>query len=269
MSCLSGTISYPVIKIDGKSHEIIKVEDPVIEEIALTLFLNGHELITMSASVGEEKFLAAGFLAAEGIIKEAGEIKSIETDSINGIIRVETYTKEIIPEKLFLKRCMTACRGKRRSEFSFTDAGLTIKKTTGSVLLSPQDIMTYSQMLDDNSRLFKTTGGVHGGALAENGRFVLLCFDISRHNVFDKIYGRCLLEGIPTQNKTMVFTGRVSTEILIKLSKMNIPVIIACSAPTSLALDIAEALDITVIGFARGERLNIYTHPHRVYSRLA
>ena len=264
MSCLPGTIPYPVIKIDGKNNEIITVEDPVIEEITLALFLNGQELITMSASVGEEEFLAAGFLAAEGIINEAGEIKSIEADRVNGIIRVETHKEETIPEKLFLKRCLTACRGKGRNEYSFTGDDFTIKKTKGSVFLTPRDIMVYSQMLEDNSRLFHATGGVHGGALAENGRFILLSFDIGRHNVFDKIYGRCLLEGIPTQNRIMVFTGRVSTEILIKLSKMNIPVIIACSAPTSLALGMAEALDITVVGFARGERMNIYTHPHRV-----
>ena len=264
MTRLSGTISYPVIKIDGKNNEIIRVDDPVIEEIALSLFLNERELTTMSASAGEEEFLAAGFLAAEGIIKEAGEIKSIEADRVNGIIRVETHKEDAVPEKLFLKRSLAACCGKGRKEFSFTGDDSTLKKTTGAVCLTLREIMTYSQMLEDNSRLFHATGGVHGGALAENGRFVLLSFDIGRHNVFDKIYGRCLLEGIPTQNKTMVFTGRVSAEILIKLSKMNIPVIIACSAPTSLALDMAEALDITVVGFARGERMNIYTHPHRV-----
>jgi len=268
MNSLPGTISYPVIKIDGKNNRIIRVDDPVIEEITLALFLNGQELVIMSASAGEEEFLAVGFLAAEGIIKEAGEIKSIEADRINGIIRVETYKIETLPEKLFLKRRLSACRGKGRNEFSFTGDDSSIKKTTGSVFLSPREIMAYSQMLEDNSGLFHTTGGVHGGALAENGRFILHSFDVGRHNVFDKIYGRCLLEGIPAHNKTMVFTGRVSTEIIIKLSKMNIPVIIACSAPTSLALDMAEALDITVVGFARGERMNIYTHPHRVLTRI-
>jgi FdhD protein len=264
MSVFPGTIFRPVIKITGKNKEITTINEPVIEEIPLTIFLNGQELITMLASVGEEEFLAAGFLAMEGIIKEAGEIKSIETDTSNGIIRVETYAGATRPEKLFLKRYLTACHGKGRSGFSSAADTFAVEKVTGAVSLTLQDIMTYSQMLDDNSRLFQATGAVHGGALAENGRLVFLSFDIGRHNVFDKIYGRCLVEGISTQNKIMVFTGRVTAEILIKLSKMNIPMIIARSAPTSLALEMAESLGITVIGFARSERLNVYTHAQRV-----
>ena len=261
---LPGTISYPAIKVSGKNKEIAAVDESVIEEMPLTIFFNGHEMITILASVGEEEFLTTGFLASEGIIKEVGEIKAIKTDELRGIVSVETYTGEAAPEKLFLKRYLTACCGKGRSGFSYASDAVTAKKVTGSVSLTLQDITNYSQILESNSKLFQATGAVHGGALVEGGRLIFFSFDIGRHNVFDKIYGRCLVEGISTQNKIMVFTGRVSSEILIKLSKMNISIIIARSAPTSLALNMAEAFGITVIGFARGERMNIYTHAHRV-----
>jgi FdhD protein len=264
MSFSPGTTSRPVIKVAGNNKETITIDEPIIEEVPLTIFLNGQELITMLASAGEEAFLAAGFLASEGIINEAGEIKSVETDVSTGIIKVETYTGATRPEKPFLKRYLTAFRGKGRNGFNFDDDVFNMKKAADSVSLTLRDITAYSQMLEDNSRLFQATGAVHGGALAENGQLVFFSFDIGRHNVFDKIYGRCLVEGISTQNKIMVFTGRVTAEILIKLIRMSIPMIIARSAPTSLALEMAESLGITVIGFARGDRLNIYTHPRRI-----
>lgn len=259
-----GTISYPVLKIFGGNKDIITTDEPIVEEAPITIFLNGKELITMLASVGEEQFLATGFLASEGIIEKVDDIKAIDVDNLSGIIKVDTHAGESAAEKLFLKRYLTACCGKGRSAFNFANDVLTVKKITSSLILTPQDIMEYSQMLEDQSKLFQATGAVHGGALAEDGQFIFLSFDIGRHNVFDKIYGQCLIKGISTDNKIMVFTGRVSSEIILKISKMNIPIIIARSAPTSLALDMAEELGITVIGFARGERLNIYTHAQRV-----
>jgi FdhD protein len=257
-----GARMYPALKVAG--GEVRPGEELVIEEAPLTIFLNGRELITVLASRGEENFLATGFLASEGIIKEAGDIKSMEIDTLAGLIQVETQAGEVRPEKLFLKRYLTACCGKGGGGFNFASDAAAARKVDGSVSVTLLDIMNYSQMLEDNSQLFKATGAAHGGALVEGGRLVFFSFDIGRHNVFDKIYGRCLMEGIPTRNKIMVFSGRVSSEILIKLSKMNIPIIIARSAPTSLALDLAEEQGITVIGFARGRRLNIYTHRQRV-----
>lgn len=262
MDALRGTDTYQVIKICGQN--VTKTQEPVIEELPLTIYLNGKELVTMLAAAGEENYLVTGFLAAEGIIRDISEIQEIDIDVLQGLIRVTTTSGETVAEKMFLKRYLTACCGKGRSAFYFANDVLTARVVNTSITITPEQAMHYSALLEAASETFRLTGGVHSGALASDGKLVCWSQDIGRHNVFDKLYGRCLIEGITTHDKVLVFSGRVSSEILLKVSKMNISVIIARSAPTSLALDMADELGVTVIGFARGERLNIYTHPERV-----
>ena len=88
--------------------------------------------------------------------------------------------------------------------------------------------------------------------------------DIGRHNAVDKIFGECLLNGIPTEGRIMVTSGRISSEILLKVSRRNIPIIISKSAPTDLGVKLANELGITLLGFARGKRANVYTNDWRV-----
>jgi len=262
MDALTGTVNYPVIKVHGQ--EIVKTEEPVIEEIPLTIYLNGKELVTMLAAAGEENCLVIGFLATEGIIQKVDDIKSIDINLAQGVIHVTTVSGEVAAEKMFLKRYLTACCGKGRTAFYFANDVLTAKTVNTNLRITPGEIIRYSELLEATSETFRLTGGVHGGAMAAEGKLIYWSQDVGRHNVFDKLYGRCLLDGNSTQDKVLIFSGRVSSEIVLKVSKMNISIIIARSAPTTLALDMAEELGVTVIGFARGERLNIYTHSERI-----
>ncbi|WP_371371585.1 formate dehydrogenase accessory sulfurtransferase FdhD [Sporomusa aerivorans] len=262
MDALRGTANYQVVKIDGQN--VTRTDEAVVEEIPLTIYLNGKELVTMLAAAGEEKYLVIGFLATEGIIQNINDIKTIDIDMLQGVIHITTHAGEIAAEKMFLKRYLTACCGKGRSAFYFANDVLTAKTVSADLTLTPEEAMRYSELLEAASATFRLTGGVHGGALAAAGKLVCWSQDIGRHNVFDKLYGRCLTEGISTHDKVLVFSGRVSSEILLKVSKMNISVIIARSAPTSLAIDMAEELGVTVIGFARGQRLNVYSHKERI-----
>ena len=118
--------------------------------------------------------------------------------------------------------------------------------------------------LEEKSLTFKNTGGVHSCALCSQESIEVLAEDIGRHNAVDKVFGECFMRGIFTQNKAILTSGRVSSEILIKVAKRKIPIIASHSAPTNLAVDLAERLNITLIGFVRGKRINIYTHNYRV-----
>jgi FdhD protein len=122
----------------------------------------------------------------------------------------------------------------------------------------------YANYLDQNSDLFRETGGLHNGGVGHAGEVRYTCHDIGRHNVLDKLLGRAYLLNLDLADHVLFFSGRVSSEILLKVAKMNIPILVARSAPTELALTLAEDLNITVIGFARGDRLNIYTGPERI-----
>jgi FdhD protein len=114
------------------------------------------------------------------------------------------------------------------------------------------------------SSIFMRTGGVHSCAVCREGEVVISNDDIGRHNALDKVFGKCLLEEIRLDDKLILTSGRISSEILIKVARMGAPIIVSRCAPTDLALRLAEKVGITVIGFARAGRMNIYTHPERV-----
>ncbi|HEX3015691.1 MAG TPA: formate dehydrogenase accessory sulfurtransferase FdhD, partial [Desulfobacteria bacterium] len=185
-------------------------------------------------------------------------------DMNKGLAWVETSNDFSLGEKLFLKRYLTSCCGKGRSSFYFANDARLTKPITGNLAITTEQILSYSSMLDNRSELFHLTGGVHGGAICGNGAFDYFAADIGRHNVLDKLYGQAFLAGVDLSTRAITFSGRVSSEILIKATKMGCPVLIGRSAPTDLALKLADQLGVTVVGFARADRMNIYTHPERI-----
>ncbi|BBP92837.1 hypothetical protein BsIDN1_64550 [Bacillus safensis] len=118
--------------------------------------------------------------------------------------------------------------------------------------------------MQEESQLFQHTGGVHNAGLCDTEKLFITRTDIGRHNALDKIYGYCLLQRIPLRDKILVFSGRISSEVLLKAAKLGVSIVISKSAPTELALKMAEELNITTVGFVRGKSFNIYTHPHRI-----
>jgi FdhD protein len=105
---------------------------------------------------------------------------------------------------------------------------------------------------------------VHSAALCTEDKILLFYEDIGRHNAIDKILGRCLLESIPTRDRIMITSGRVSSEIISKVINAEIPFLISSSAPTSESIKLARVFGVTLIGFVRGERFNIYSNEWRV-----
>jgi FdhD protein len=111
---------------------------------------------------------------------------------------------------------------------------------------------------------FKATGGTHIAALSDGAKILFTSEDIGRHNAIDKILGRCFLRGVETRDKLILCSGRMSSEIVQKALRNGIPVVVSRSAPTSLAIDTARRFGITLAGFARGERMNVYSYPARI-----
>jgi FdhD protein len=120
------------------------------------------------------------------------------------------------------------------------------------------------QLLQERSTDFQATGGIHNAALCTPNELVIVRSDIGRHNALDKIYGYCLQHELSLSDKLIVFSGRVSSEVLLKVSKMGIGIILSKSAPTTLALDLARDLGITIVGFLRGQTFNVYTHVDQI-----
>jgi len=252
----------PVIKI--VEDKVVITADVIVDEIPLTIYLNGKEVVTILCSPGDEQYLVMGFLISEWLVDSMAEVSQLKVDLDTGLAWVETTTVKRQDKNTPFKRCLTACCGKGRVGFYFANDERVTKQVESKLSLTINDVQAYVQAFDAVSDLFRITGGVHGGALGEAGHFIYHSQDIGRHNVLDKLYGYCLAHSISTQDKVIIFSGRVSSEVVLKTSKMNIAVIIARSAPTGLALGLADELGITVIGFARENRFNVYTHADRL-----
>ncbi|WP_066632694.1 formate dehydrogenase accessory sulfurtransferase FdhD [Desulfolucanica intricata] len=255
------TTRLPIIKINGN----ISQNDPdlVVRETPLTIFLNGAEFVTLVCSPANLYELALGFLCSEGILQHKKDLKKVALEEEKGIIQIET-AKPVIEEEYFMRRYITSCCGKGRSSFYFINDARGTKTVTGNISISIKEIKNLIMELETRAKIFQTTGGTHGAGLCTPKEMLLFFEDIGRHNAVDKLFGRSFLDELQLEDKIIVFSGRVSSEILIKVAKIGIPIIISRSAPTDLAVKIATELGITVIGFARGDRMNIYTHTNRV-----
>lgn len=250
-----------VTKIRGDRMYV--TEDLIVREVPVTLFLNGKEFVTLLCSPDSLEELAVGFLCSEGILQQPPDLKSININSEEGLVYIEATVSQT--EKTLINRYNTACYGRDRSIFYFINNIKNVSTVkTDFIKITPGQVLTLTDRLEQMSLLFRETGGVHNAALCNNVEVILFYEDIGRHNAVDKIFGKSFLSGITLEDKLLIFSGRISSEILLKAAQMGIPIIISRSAPTALAIDIADKLGITVVGFAHGDKLNIYTHPKRV-----
>ncbi len=245
-------------------QDCTEIRDVVAREFPLTIILNNQELVTLTCSPANLKYLVLGFLASEGFIRAREEVKSILVDNRRGVARVETKGRpDIAAGDLIFKRIITSGCGKGASFYSVgnaANAAMVESKTE----ISASQVFAIMREFQHRSEVFKNTGGVHSAALTDGERLLIFAEDIGRHNAIDKIFGQCLWENATTEDRVIVTSGRVSSEILFKVAKRNIPIIISRSAPTDLAVDTASDLGITLIGFVRGKRMNVYANSWRV-----
>jgi len=248
-----------------ENGQIKHIEDSIVTEFPVTVKINGQEFVTMVSTPEYIEDMVIGFLASEGIIRKYEDINEIWVQDKEGYVHVTTTKINPYYRDIQNKRYITSCCGMSRQGFVFANDALTAKKIKAvRVKISAQDCFRLMNDMQQSAATFQNTGGVHNAALCDVNGIVLSRMDIGRHNALDKIYGYCLKNNISIGDKIIVFSGRISSEILLKVAKIGCEVILSKSAPTELALQLAEELGITTIGFIRNQSLNVYTHPERV-----
>jgi FdhD protein len=244
------------------------VADEVAREEPLEIRVRGRAVSVTMRTPGHDEELAAGFLLSEAIIRCAPDVLKIEACERNeegNLVNVqldplvpvdfEKLTRHVFASSscgLCGKASIDAVRG----QFPPIDSTLTIPATT---ILRLPDLMSEAQAT------FTRTGGLHAAALfSDKGELIVLREDVGRHNAVDKVIGHALLRNLlPLSSHILLVSGRTSFEILQKALAARISVIAAVSAP-SLAVEFAAGSGQTLIGFLRGQRMNIYTHPSRI-----
>ena len=244
--------AVPCLKVDGDLCE--KTPHEVVEELPIAVFVNGrHAMTAMMSPVDLEDFVT-GYLFTEQIIKGLDDIESIKVEQNRISVITKNLFKVLGPKKTILSGC--------GGSTSFIDPEK-LPKIQSAFTISTDAIRAAQRSLPD-SDLHKATGGIHMVALLDREKVLTVAEDIGRHNAVDRVIGFGLRHHLDFSRTYVISSGRISSEMVRKCLMANIPVIVSRSATTTLAVQIAGDTGLTVIAFARGGKMNIYTHPERV-----
>ncbi|ANE49111.1 formate dehydrogenase [Paenibacillus swuensis] len=242
---------------------LFRSQDRIATEWPLTIKVNGEEFATLVCTPSDLLELTYGFLASEGWIRTSNDVSRVDVDEGTGFAHVELHRKNHMRSGDHSKRWIGSCCGKSRQFYLRSDVQ-TARTIMTSVPITVETCFQLMNALQRESADFEQTGGVHNAALCGSDGLFLVRSDIGRHNALDKLYGYCLLHRISMRDKVIAFSGRMSSEVVLKAAKMGAGILLSKSAPTDLALKLANDLNITTVGFIRGNRLNVYTHPERI-----
>ena len=228
----------------------------VIQELTLSVHLHGKPLANIACAGIHLKELTLGFLRSEKIIARSNDIKNIKI--AKNIANVILKNKKDPPPLAVKNIASSGARGKTNIELLMpliVPADFNIRTKT---------VLKLMDGLLNGSVVHNQTGGTHCSALAIGRKIVALREDIGRHNTIDMLGGYSLLKNINLSGAAILTTGRISSEIVYKVWNMGIPVIISHSAPTANAVKLSSEANITLIGYVRGGKINIYSHERRV-----
>ncbi|WP_432517891.1 formate dehydrogenase accessory sulfurtransferase FdhD [Saccharolobus islandicus] len=238
-----------------KDSDFVAVEEPLNIRVC---FEKCEDFAIIMRTPGHDKELSLGFLYSEGVINSIHDVESIEQVKNNAVeVRLSKPVKVRIRDLIVNSSCGVCGRA-----FLYT---LNILKS--DLKVKKELIFSFPEKLREKQSVFNISGGLHATALFDpHGELLLIYEDVGRHNAVDKVVGKLLLEDkVPASNYIMQVSGRLGYEIVSKGIKAGIPIVCGISAPTSLAIEIAEEVGLTLIGFLRGKSFNIYTHDERIY----
>jgi FdhD protein len=233
------------------------VDGEVIEEVLVSIHVNGQELATIAATPIQQDRLAVGFLANEGLIASKDEVRAVHICPSRLCVDVWLTHDIELPRKAILT---SGCGG-----------GVTFDDLTGAqppldsdTRLPTDQLWGWMEQLQRVARLYRRTRGVHTSALFQGTIMVSSGEDVGRHNTLDKIRGDCFLRGVDTRGGTLLSTGRISSEMLNKAAKMGCPIVASRTSSTSLSVQLARAWNITLVGYLRRGKMLVYANGWRL-----
>ncbi|HJV33840.1 formate dehydrogenase accessory sulfurtransferase FdhD [Geomonas sp.] len=228
----------------------------VVQEFPLVLRVNDQELVTLIASPHDLRFLVAGFLRVQGFVSSVDDFLMLSVCNDFGIANVR-IRGEVSAN---LKPILTSGCGTGIT-FSLPGAG-TLQKVAHADQITPGAVFGLMEQLARKAEKYKSHGGVHSAAVGDaDGDLLLYAEDIGRHNTVDRLAGEALLRGVDLFGKLLVTSGRVSAEMAAKAAALGIVLIASRTSPTDMAIRICQEAGITLIGYLKGARFNVYANP--------
>lgn len=269
--------------IEWDGAKATSINRPVIAETPWVLYLDGRELLTFMCSPTHLHCLALGFLKSEGLIDTLDDVWQLKVfldenrvymyfpaAGLDGELHMPTCAEAGGSITVQLKRAARALP-ERRVLTSGCGGGITFDDLSGErpplqsdVRVTARQIVGLMRELNYQARLYRQSRGVHTSALSDGERLLVLAEDVGRHNTLDKIRGEVLLQGIDTKDRILLTSGRISSEMITKARKMEVPIVASRTSPTATSVRLAEAWNMTLIGYVRAPQLRVYTGSERV-----
>ncbi|NWF87588.1 formate dehydrogenase accessory sulfurtransferase FdhD [Candidatus Bathyarchaeota archaeon] len=258
-------LKVEIVKIDVSAKKAQKMTDYVAEEKPLQIFLNRTHYATIFCSPSNLKELAVGHVLTEGIVKSADEVEQtrLKDDAchikLKSNVNLEKRLKLFQP---FSRVILSACGSGALYQFSGK-----LSKIKSDLHVEAQIIHNSVGRLNSVAETFRKTGGVHAAAIyRSNGELVAFAEDIGRHNAVDKVIGICALNKTDFSQCFLALSGRLTGDIVFKSARIGIPIVASLAAAIDSGIAIAKDVGLTLIGFVRGKRMNVYSFPERILS---
>ena len=237
--------------IELKDGRIEEVKGEVVREQPLVVYVNGEKFVTLLCSPLKLDALVVGYLWLEKVIASLDDIAHLDVSEVDGRADV-TLTHEVeLPKERILT---SGCGG----GITFRIDPRLFPRVHSSIRVRPEQLFPRMKELFAAAENYRASRGIHGAALTDGDRLLLVAEDVGRHNAVDKIMGEALLKGIPTRDRILLSTGRISSEMLLKAARMEVPLVASRTSPTEMAVSLAEQLGLTVVGHLRPGSLNLY-----------
>jgi FdhD protein len=228
-----------------------EIAGEVVREQPLTIYVNGEKFLTLLCSPIDLEALVVGYLWMEKIIGGLDEIRHVEVSPVDGRAEVTLAGPVSLPTERILT---SGCGG----GITFRIDHRLFPRLASTLRVRPETLSLRMKDLFAAAVHYKTSRGIHGAALTDGERLLVVAEDVGRHNAVDKIKGAALRQGIPTEDRILLSTGRISSEMLLKAARMGVPLVASRTSPTEMAVALAEQLNITVCGYVRTDGLNLY-----------
>ena len=255
-----------ITKLDLTSKMSKKATDFVAEEKPLHLFVNNTYWATILCSPADLKEMAVGHLLSEGVLKSTAEIDEVilkeDENSCNVKLKSEVKVEDRIKLSRLHARVVTSACGSG-SPYQYTRKPAKVKS---KLTLKAEVLFNSVNQLNFMAELFRRTGGVHAAAIYKaDGTLVAMAEDVGRHNAVDKVIGMAALNQTNFNECFLALSGRLSGDVVFKASKVGLPIVGSLAAALSSGIEMAEQANLTLVGFVRGKRMNIYTFDERIF----
>ena len=248
--------------VSGVDQDRNRVDRAVTVETPLTLFLNDQEIVTMMTIGDYPDYLALGYLLNQGMLAGIGEVTGIDHDEETSTLVVRTVGQTDYEEKLRRRTLTSGCaQGTVFGDLMEDIESLSLDK---NAVVHTSWLHTLTKEITTTPSLYLKAGAIHGCVLCEGDRPLVYMEDVGRHNAVDKVAGYMATENLSGCSKIFYTTGRLTSEMVIKTARMNIPCLISRSGFTAWGVELARQVDMTLIGRLRGKRFMVAAGAHRV-----